>query len=201
MNAVLTDDDRAAGLSVVKIDGEYYIDYTPVINARLHEVEQEFQSHSLCDSHTINDPELTLENIAWFIGQVNEYCPWDIKKENSWKMQFGNVRHLSDMSDPIAYNGQVVRAENLGNLTYGYWGRAMGWPAEILYLGGGVVNQLGSAWKLTKALVTDERDIWAWLNSLLNIIKPSVYSDGSYGDGENDYIFIKQGVELYDTVH
>lgn len=201
MNAVLTDDDRAGGLSVVKIDGEYYIDYTPVINTRLHEVEQDFRSHSLYDPCVINDKKVLLSNIMWFISQVNEYCPWDIKREKSWLRQFGNVRLPSSMEDTIAYNGQVVTLENLGNFTYGYLGRAMGWSAEILYLGGGVVNQLGLAYNSTEALVKGEGDISVCLNSWYNAITPFIYFDGSYGDGENDYIFIKQGVELYDAVH
>ncbi|MBD5093020.1 MAG: hypothetical protein HDT26_01785 [Subdoligranulum sp.] len=186
MNAELTDNDRAAGLSVVKIDGEYYIDYTTVINARLHEVEQEFRNHS------IYNPRLAGANIAWFVSQVKGEGPWDIKVKDSWKMQFGNVRPLSRMDDTIAYNGQVVQPENLGNLTYGYLGSAMGWPAEILYLGAGAYNQ-----KELADLAKKEGEQWAWLN----IFNPFVYTDGSYGDGENDIPFIRQGVELYDAVH
>lgn len=201
MNADLTDDDRAAGLSVVKINGEYYIDYTPAINTRLQEVEPYFRSHTIYDPRVIQDSKILLSNILWFISQVNEYGPWDIKVEDSWKMQFGNVHPLSNMSDPIAYNGQVVRAENLGNLTYGYLGRSMGWPAEILYLGAGVFNQIKLACDSTGAVITGEGDISACLNSWFKAITPFVYFDGSYGDGENDYEFIKQGVELYEAVH
>ena len=186
LNAELTDNDRAAGLRVVKIDGEYYIDYTTVINTRLHEVEQEFQNHALLNQ------ELMWKNTEWFISQVTGNGPWDIKIADSWKEQFGNVHLPSYMGDTIAYNGQVVTPEKLGNLTYGYLGRAMGWPEAILCLAGGIYNQ-----KELADLATKEGKKWAWIN----IFNPIVYCNSSYGDGDEDTLFVKMGVELYDSLH
>ena len=201
MNAALTDDQRAAGLSVVKINGEYYVDVTIMINTRLQEVEQDFRNHGTHNPAifypAIPNQGLRLANTAWFISQVKGNGPWDIKVVDSWEKQFGDILELKDMSKAFAYNGQVVTPENLGNLTYGYLGRAMGWSEEALCLGGGVVNQKNLAEEEAKGV---EGKI-PQLITQLKFFNPSLYFDGSYGDEEKDTLFIKKGVELYEAVH
>ena len=88
-NAELTDDQRAAGLSIVKINGEYYVDVTTMINTRLQEVEQDFRNHGTHNPAifypAIPNQGLRLANTAWFISQVKGNGPWDIKVVDSWE--------------------------------------------------------------------------------------------------------------------
>ena len=195
----LSEKDIAAGITVVEIDGEYLYDYTTVIMNRLNEVLPDFRNHriltyeeyidkysiKLCGKWTISIPSYSdylgtvLANLLFFYNQVNHSAPWDIKRNDPWKQQFGDIRmprYGGNSSESFAFRGESVTREDLGNMTYGYLGSAMGIGDITLYWGGGV-----AAVGLSKILTSEElRD-------------PSK----NYGDSKDDHANIEKGIRFY----
>ena len=111
--------------------------------------------------------------LTWFYNQVKPEGPWDLKHRPSWEAAFGNgTFHGATFN--IIYEDTIITPELLGNITYGYWGSAMGYSDELLYFGGGVANNKWKVWKLL-----------------------SQY----YGESEDDHNAIKRGIEYYHNTH
>ena len=197
----LSDADRAAGIRVVELDGQLYYDYTAVINRRLDEALVEFQEHSLLsgdvDTLLIRYAQLKdIGNLFWFAQQVGINCPWDIKRENSWKEQFGDEITIPkyygyiDKDDPgfipdqeFIYEDIVVTRESLGNITYGYLGSSMNIPPDFLYMAGGLVEIVSNNDHLGQA--------WEFITNF----------GGSYGEPMLDHAMTQIGIELYNQHH
>ena len=196
----LSDEDIAAGITVIQIDGKYYYDYTTVVMNRLNKVLPDFYNHDILSFEEFVDkysvklfgkwvvsvPGLddyyscVIGNLWFFYDQVNHNAPWDIKREDPWKEQFGNIRMPYYDGDPLnsekfVFRGEIVTREDLGNITYGYLGSAMGIGDVTLYWGGGVAAQ-----------------------GLKNIFSEEVRNATEYyGDSEEDHFAIKKGIELF----
>ena len=197
----LSDADRAAGIRVVELDGQLYYDYTAVINRRLDEALVEFQEHSLLsgdvDTLLIRYAQLKdIGNLFWFAQQVGINCPWDIKRENSWKEQFGDEITIPkyygyiDKDDPgfipdqeFIYEDIVVTRESLGNITYGYLGSSMNIPPDFLYMAGGLVEIVSNNDHLGQ--------VWEFITNF----------GGSYGEPMLDHAMTQIGIELYNQHH
>lgn len=74
------------------------------------------------------------EKLIWFYSMVNHGEEWDIKLENRWNQMFSGINYYAQKF-PFTCLGSVMNSENLGNVTYGYWGSAIGLSEQILYDG------------------------------------------------------------------
>lgn len=107
-----------------KFDKVYYYDYTSIINNLLKSNEE------LC----INHNKTKLKDYLWFYNKVNHNAPWDIKRENRWNEQMKINQH--NMFFKFTFNEQIMTAEDLGNMTYGYWGTCCNFDWPTLLIGG-----------------------------------------------------------------
>lgn len=200
MMSKLSKEDIAAGITVIKIDGKYYYDYTTVVMNRLNEVLPDFYNHDIptyeeyIDKYSLKlfgkwivsvpgydeYSAAVLGNLWFFYDEVTHGAPWDIKRDDPWKQQFGDIRMPYYDGNPLkserfAFRGEIVTREDLGNITYGYLGSAMGIGDVTLYWGGGVAAQ-----------------------GLKNIFSEKVRDASKYyGDTEEDHHAIKKGIDLY----
>ena len=82
-----------------------------------------------------------------------------------------NVPYLGMLTD-FVFRGEIITAEALGNIMYGYTGRATGFGEVTLYWGGGVAKQNS-----------------ATVNA---VTQPPLY-----GDDENDHENIEKGYNYF----
>ena len=124
--------------------------------------------------------ENVLGKLSFFFFQVNHGAPWDIKRDDPWKMQFGDIKMpyydgTDDKNEKFLFRGELITREDLGNITYGYLGSAMGLGELTLFWGAGVANN--------------------WYEA---IIEGKAYDpDNYYGDSEEDHDFVKKGIQMY----
>jgi hypothetical protein len=117
---------------------------------------------------------LTLGSFLWFYDQVKPGAVWDVKKSINWANALPDCPFLGVSTGRFMFRGELITAEDLGNIMYGYTGRATGFGDITLYWGGGVAKQ-GS------------------INSPALTVAPY------YGDDINDHIRIKQGYEMFEA--
>ena len=192
---------------IVNFESNNKKDYTEIIMKKLRETEKEiYERYSeeerkefyalLCDLITnkfIMFPALKTTNIIkeliWFFNQVTHKGPWDLKVDESWKKTIGiepiPVFGLPGANEYFFFQGNFINREELGNITYGYLGKAMNYPDVLLYVGGGVASQ-GKNFPemILKSLVT------------LSFLNPPYY-----GDSKEDHDFVEIGIELYKQLH
>ena len=120
----LTNAEINAGVGVSRIDGMFYKDFSNPVNSALANAESEFMSKNRLD-------------FRWFMDQVNHEGPWDIKVADG-KPWNGTIAEntFPGQNTKIVVNGQITTAHELGNITYGYLGTAMGWTELELLIGG-----------------------------------------------------------------
>ena len=171
--------------------GKYYLDYTSAITALLDNSEDEFflrgyLRNSLykekypdrtpldwIDEYTQNiTPE---SDLVWFYKQMAAGMPWDVKLKRNWDGRFEDARvHATYYSQKFlfAYNGDLIHAENLGNITYGYFGLAMGYDKKFLKWAGGTPNILSNP---------------------QNVFKPY------FGEDDDDIYYVNWGMEIFEN--
>jgi peptidoglycan hydrolase-like protein with peptidoglycan-binding domain len=83
-----------------------------------------------------------IDEMMWFFNQVTHQGPWDLKVDKSWDETIGisprPVFGLPGGNEYFFFHGKFINREELGNITYGYLGKAMLYPDTILYMGGGM---------------------------------------------------------------
>ena len=82
-------------------------------------------------------------------------------------------------------NLKIVNREELGNITYGYLGKAMNFPDVIIYLGGGVAAQGKNLYDMI-------------VNSAKNLKELKA---PYYGDSKEDHECIEFGIKLFNQTH
>jgi len=132
-----------------------------------------------------------LIELGWFFQQVTHRGPWDLKIDNSWRQTIGiepipNYGVKGKPNDKFLFSGKVVDREELGNITYGYLGKAMNFPDAIIYLGGGVAAQ----GKILKDMI---------INSAKKL--DELLKDPYFGDSKEDHECVEFGIKLYNKTH
>ena len=194
MEEALTKTDLDAGIKISELsNSEYYYDYTDVIMNRVNEALPDFLNHKIMSypeyykkiSNWLYSPTLQeyysfyLKDYVYFYNQVKPEAPWDVKIDDSWKQQFGDIRMPyyfgdSDIDEKFLFRGEEVSRENLGNILYGYIGSAMGIGDTTLYQGAGVA----ASWT--------------------NIFDGDLYDASAYyGDNPHDHEYVKKGIEMF----
>ncbi len=78
-----------------------------------------------------------IKELTWFFKQVTYMGPWDLKIDYSWRQTLGIEQiPANDVkgkpNEKFKFSGKIVDREMLGNMTYGYLGKTMGFPDIIL---------------------------------------------------------------------
>ena len=120
-----------------------------------------------------------MNDYIYFYNQVNHGAPWDIKRDDPWKQQFGDIKmpyydSNPDKDETFLFKNELVTREDLGNILYGYLGSAMGIDDKTLFWGAGVAAN--------KA----------------NIFNGKAYNpDEYYGDDPHDHEYVKKGIKMF----
>ena len=183
----ISDEAYNSGVREGEYQGLCYYDYTIPLNNLFKKAKEESQEHK-CMTYiqfyewAINngvDPNIALHKsiqygaFRWFFTQVNHNAPWDIKREIRWNEALPNVPYLGVIGE-FLFRGKLVSAEDVGNILYGYAGRATGFSDVTLYWGGGVAKR-GS------------------------ISDPLLKLPPLYGDDEKDHYYIELGYNLFNS--
>lgn len=185
----LSDEEYEAGVRIGVYKGKYLPDYTIPLNNLFLSAKAQAEDHRcmtweqycswLYEQSPLLIPSLSehtgmqLGSFLWFYGQVNHNAVWDIKREQRWKEALPNVPYTGVTEKAFLFRGELHSAEEMGNIMYGYVGRATGFGEITLYWGGGVANQ-GS----------------------INNSKLDIPPD--YGDTHEDHLMVELGCNLFD---
>jgi RHS repeat-associated protein len=141
-------DDQDKGVKIVFRYGNYYQDVTIPVQTAVYAAESTFKEHSI--DFTWFKPQVGSDKnpdiitaINWFMKQVGFDEEWDIKKKDSWEDTIG-TEYPGSNSALVIYNGEFATLEKLGNITYGYLGKAMNFPDDIVIAGSIYANGI---WK------------------------------------------------------
>ena len=112
-----TQADTSAGVEIVKIGLKQYFDISKPVTSAVEASKSEFAKHHL--------------DINWFIKKVKNAGEWNVKRDAAvWAKTLG-ISENSYNTTMIFYGRHVV-IDDIGNITYGYLGKAAGFPAVIL---------------------------------------------------------------------
>ena len=163
-------------------------DYTELIFSVITSNLPSFKEHIVGTGllPTFREIFIQRENYFWFAEQVTLKGPWDVKQPDSWKLQFGEAK-MPTANEQVLFMGETVDAADIGNFTYGFFGASMGIAPKLLYIMGGVTDKLFAD---AQAPISMKR-LNAALNNAMND------PNGWYGDKEEDYKWVKKGVECY----
>lgn len=163
-------------------------DYTELIFSVIKNNIPSFKDHSVGDGSapTIKGIVDCIGNYLWFAEQVTLKGPWDVKQTDSWKQQFGEAK-MPTANEKVLFMGESVDAADIGNFTYGFFGASMGISPEMLYLMGGVTDKLFEG----------NRDNTSFSNLCVALDNALSDPNGWYGDKEEDYTWVKKGVDCY----
>ena len=145
---VLPSPMKEADIRVVYKDGQYYMDYTEpllkMLQKNIGEAEQARKSKG--DPGLFEERLEALrikEDMLWFYNRVKRKAIWDIKYEKNWNHQFPGQEDgvkFYHQAYPFVFLGNVVTAEDMGNILYGATGTAMGFDEEMLKWAGATPN-------------------------------------------------------------
>ena len=137
-------------VTVKKIGNINYLDYTTVINTTLAQNIQDFFNHRLEFSYDQYIEKFSTKNhipnlegylgyiasdTLWFEQQVESGARWDLKLENRWNEMFNYQITYYSQAFKFIYEGKIITSEDLGNITFGYLGSAMGFSSNTLHAG------------------------------------------------------------------
>lgn len=179
--------NQIPGVPIIWKNGKYYYDYSIQINQFLREKSLECQENGVKQSYEEYvaeqaklgnfNPSLggyvgvdLIDPAWWFYKKVEPGADWDLKVDSKWAKAFPSLPYQSTKFQ-FVYNSQIIDSENLGNITYGYWGSACGFSADTLFLGGGFAN-----------------------NPLTMFTKNN-------GESEDDHAMIQRGIDMYKEEH
>ena len=158
---------KEAGIEVVEKDGLYYMDYTEpllrMMEKNIGEAAQVRKSNG--DPGLLNFVETIsiTEDLAWFYFMVKPGATWDIKIKKNWNGQFPKQEEgvkFFHQSYPFVFLGNVVTAEDVGNILFGATGAAMGFGQELLKWAGATPNIVDDVTNLFRSYFGDnDRDL------------------------------------------
>ena len=135
-------------------------DYTEQLNKVLEKNKR--------TANIVNNTTTYVGSTAFFYEKEQIGGDWDYKLEENWSRDI-DVPYLGYNGEFI-FNGEVITAEDFGNMHYGYIGSAMSYPETVLYIGGGYA----------RCGITEE-----------------IFNPPYYCDDKNDHISIQKGINMY----
>lgn len=176
------------GVTLGEYESEKFLDYTTPLNNLFKSAKEQAEEHrcksfeEYCADMVETSPwitpdatvwlGITIGSFLWFYKKVNHNAEWDIKREEKWNEALPNVPFFKNTEQMFLFRGEPHSAEEMGNIMYGYVGRATGFGAITLYWGGGVAKQGG-------------------MNN------DAVNTPPNYGDDENDHDMITLGYNMF----
>jgi len=76
---------------------------------------------------------------VYFYDNVKPRGMWDYKRKEQWKKDV-KTPYLG-VTGEFCFNGEVMTAEDFGNIHFGYVGTALGFPDWMLFIGGGYASE------------------------------------------------------------
>ena len=119
----ITQADVLMGVRLAIYSGVQYLDETIPVEKAVYEAEPTFASKN------------KVTDVFWFMDQVNHAKPWDIKRADPWKKTIKTTYPIS-YDTTIVFQSRLTTPEVVGNITYGYLGKATGSTAFELIAGG-----------------------------------------------------------------
>lgn len=185
-------------------------DYTELIMEKLHQIEEQIKENRSRDDifvlssflvslvvpvlnpiFTFSVSYITsfVNELFWFYNQVNHGGPWDLKVDESWKNTISSERMpvfgFPGHTEYFFFQGKYITREELGNITYGYIGTAMGYTDVVLYLFGGLAAHADNKFDMVKNFLMHRK----------------MYASPYFGDSQEDHMNIEFGIELYNRLH
>lgn len=112
--------DIDAGVKIINGGLKQYFDVSIPITNAVNSSKSEFASHK--------------GDINWFIGQVKNQGKWNVKRNAQvWSSTLGISTNSYNKS--LIFYGRPVVIDDIGNITYGYLGKAAGFSGNILKSG------------------------------------------------------------------
>lgn len=151
----------------------YVYDYTPVVDAMLLQGAQIFHFHHYkCNCGTPNTLQpylsyvtysdskarcgLCYSDYPWMISQVKNNALFDVKTKNSWNTFMSNLNadiHFYTSSFLFMYKNEIINAEILGNILFGFAGHAGGYSKSELLNGGSLYSYFTSKKGIMKRIL------------------------------------------------
>ena len=143
-------DTMTGNVSASMVDGIWYLDYTSVINNTLSQRKQEFFDHRLQTyEEFVNENKFWIftpsydsylsmpvaHEMMWFSSKVAAGKEWDLKLKENWTNMFGSQITYYHQAFKFLYEGEIITSEDLGNITFGYLGSAVGFSETTLNVG------------------------------------------------------------------
>ena len=116
--------DINAGVEIITKENRQYFDMSVPVNTDLCRDKEKFANHKM--------------DLSWFYKEVSDKGEWNIKSSaKTWAKTLG-VSENSYNSNLILFE-DIVKMDDIGNITYGYLGKVSGIPDEML-MGGSFLN-------------------------------------------------------------
>lgn len=113
-------EDINAGVEIVTIGKRQYFDISKAVNNAVYNAKTEFKQHA-------GDTE-------WFRSTVGDKGKWNIKQSAEvWSKTLGISQNSYNKT--VLFYGRALRMDDIGNITYGYLGKASGYPNWMLTSG------------------------------------------------------------------
>ncbi len=112
-----TQADIDAGVKIVNGGLKQYFDISKPVTSAVESAKSEFANHYL--------------DIDWFIKKVKNAGEWNVKRDaNVWAKTLGISKNSYNTT--MIFYGRPVVIDDIGNITYGYLGKAAGFSATVL---------------------------------------------------------------------
>lgn len=186
---VIGAEQYAKGVRIATVGGKQYYDYTIPLNDLFSSTAAQCGDHRcmnwtqycswayeispLYDCSLAEHTGMQLGAFLWFYERECDNAVWDIKNNPQWSNALPDVPYLG-LTEEFVFRGSKYSAEDIGNILYGYNGRALGLGKITLFWGGGAAKR-GS------------------VNHETLTIAPL------YGDDENDHDNIEKGWDLFNS--
>ena len=87
------------------------------------------------------------KDYIWLYSMVKDDALFDVKKEKSWDSFMAKINaHVQFYQSGFMfiYDDEIINAEKLGNILYGFSGNAGGYSLNELRIGGSIYSYLGT---------------------------------------------------------
>lgn len=137
----------------------------PNVPDKTKEIDAELKKNA---TQIVNDTQaqLTPHKLYTFINDTKSGSKYDLKQTEEWKNQ------------TVSYRGMVLEPQDIGNLNFGYIGRAMGYNVDFLTMGAGAYQ-----------LATNYDNPVTYLNCF----------SATFCDNPRDTYYIRMGAIIYDS--
>ena len=136
-----TQADIDAGVKIVTIGTKQYFDISKPVTTAVENAKAEFSNHYL--------------NFDWFINQVKNDGDWNVKRDSKvWSQTLGLP--IISYNTTMIFYGRLVVIDDIGNITYGYLGRAAGITDDALKAGSFLYHILNHGFSNFENELSDE---------------------------------------------